>query len=234
MVCPECNSENTIRNGSIHNGKPKFRCKQCGRNFVEHPENKIISQETKNLVDRLLLEKIPLVGIARTVGVSERWLQNYVNDKYEKIQKVVSVTDKPKGRLTIECDEMRTFVRKKKNKFWIWLAKDVKTKEIVGVHVGNRDREGALGLWNSIPGVYRQCAVIYTDFWKSYKEILPETRHRPVGKETGKTDNIESSDCKMRQRISRLVRKTLSFSKKKINHIGAIWLFVHHHNASLA
>jgi transposase-like protein len=74
MMCPACNSENTIRNGSIHNGKPKFRCRQCGKQFVEHPENKIISQEIRKLVDRLLLEKIPLEGIARTAGVSERWL----------------------------------------------------------------------------------------------------------------------------------------------------------------
>jgi len=234
MICPACNSENTIRNGSIHNGKPKFRCKQCGKQFVEHPENRIISQEIRKLVDRLLLEKIPLAGIARTAGVSERWLQSYVNDKYENIQKVVSVTDKPKGRLTIECDEMWSFVRNKDNKYWIWLAKDVVTKEIVGVYVGSRDREGARELWNSLPGVYRQCAVIYTDFWKSYNEVLPESRHRPVGKETGKTNNIESFNCKMRQRVSRLVRETLSFSKKKINHIGAIWFFVHHHNASPA
>ncbi|MEM8716966.1 MAG: IS1 family transposase, partial [Cyanobacteria bacterium P01_G01_bin.4] len=27
--------------------------------------------------------------------------------------------------------------------------------------------------------------------------------------------------------------KTLSFSKKLENHIGAIWMFVHHYNASL-
>jgi len=38
----------------------------------------------------------------------------------------------------------------------------------------------------------------------------------------------------MRQRISRLVRKTLSFSKKTENHVGAIWYFIHHYNASLA
>ncbi|MCI5167624.1 MAG: IS1 family transposase, partial [Candidatus Electrothrix sp. GM3_4] len=36
------------------------------------------------------------------------------------------------------------------------------------------------------------------------------------------------------QRISRLVRDTLSFSKKIENHIGAIWNFIHHYNASLA
>jgi len=29
------------------------------------------------------------------------------------------------------------------------------------------------------------------------------------------------------------VRKSLSFSKKIENHIGAIWLFIHHYNSSL-
>ncbi len=80
MICPVCNSENTIRNGSIHNGKPEFRCKQCGRQFVEHPENKIISEETGAIAERLLPEKIPLAGIARTARVSERWLQS-INTK---------------------------------------------------------------------------------------------------------------------------------------------------------
>jgi len=37
----------------------------------------------------------------------------------------------------------------------------------------------------------------------------------------------------MRQRISRLARKTLSFSKKLSNHMGAIWYFIHSYNANL-
>ncbi|MDB9391754.1 IS1 family transposase, partial [Microcystis aeruginosa] len=38
----------------------------------------------------------------------------------------------------------------------------------------------------------------------------------------------------LRQRISRLVRKSLSFSKNVENHIGAIWYFIHDYNAQLA
>jgi UDP-glucuronate 4-epimerase len=37
----------------------------------------------------------------------------------------------------------------------------------------------------------------------------------------------------MRQRVSRLVRLSLSFSKKLENHIGAIWYFIHYYNRSL-
>ena len=53
MHCPKCNSQNTIKNGSIHNGKPKFMCNNCGRQFVENPTKKVISQETWDLVDKL-------------------------------------------------------------------------------------------------------------------------------------------------------------------------------------
>ena len=75
------------------------------------------------------------------------------------------------------------------------------------------------------------------DFAKrsAYAQIVVRRleRIRVRGKETGKTNYIERFNCTLRQRISRLVRKTLSFSKKVENHIGAIWYFIHHYNTSL-
>jgi IS1 family transposase/transposase-like protein len=233
MKCPACQSEKIVKNGHIHNGKQNFSCKECGRQFVEHPENRTVSDETKKFVDRLLREKISLAGIARVTGVSEKWLQDYVNRKYADVPREISVTEKKRGRLTIECDEIWSFVASKENKQWLWFAKDTETKEIVGFHAGSRDREGAYGLWNSMPGVYRQCAVCYTDLWSAYEKIFPWKRHRPVTKASGKTNNIEGFNSMIRQRISRLVRKTLSFSRKIENHIGAIWDFIHYYNASL-
>lgn len=138
-----------------------------------------------------------------------------------------------KGRLTIECDEAWSFVGNKGNKQWIWLAINRDTREIVGVHIGDRSRVGARGLWASLPAVYRQCALCYSDFWEAYETVLPTKRHRAVGKDSGQTNHIERFNCTLRQRVSRLVRKTLSFSKKLENHIGAIWYFIHHYNASL-
>ena len=128
---------------------------------------------------------------------------------------------------------MWSFVEHKGNKQWIWFALDLDTREIVGVHIGKRSEDGARGRWNSLPSVYRQCAVAYTDFWDAYGLVFPDNRHQAVGKESGKTSHIERFNCTLRQRVARLVRKTLSFSKKLANHIGAIWLFVHHYNASL-
>ncbi len=233
MKCPECNSLNIKKNGSVHNRKKKFMCKDCRRQFAENPEKKVISNEMRRLVDRLLLERIPIAGISRVTGISETWLQNYINKKYEETPKKITFI-KEKGKLTIQCDEMWSFVGSKSEKQWIWLAIDQDSKEIVGVYIGSRDRNGARGLWDSLPPVYRQCAVCYTDFWTAYEKVLPSRRHKAVGKETGKTSYIERLNLTPRQRVSRLVRKTLSFSKKIENHIGAVWNFVHHYNTFIA
>ena len=235
MNCPDCDASHIIKNGSRKNGKQNYQCISCGRQFVENPlPHYTISQETKELVDRLLLEKISLAGIARAAKVSKRWLQYYVNDKYENTPQEIVVTSKKKCRIDIEMDEMWSFVDNKRNKQWIWLAIDRSTREVVGVFVGCRSRFGAEGLWDSLPSVYRQCAVCHTDFWDAYEQVLPKTRHQAAGKESGQTNHIERFNNTMRQRISRLVRKTLSFSKKIENHIGAIWTFIHHYNALLA
>jgi insertion element IS1 protein InsB len=49
---------------------------------VDKPQQKRITAQTKGLVDKLLLERVPLAGIVRVTGVSARWLQDYVNRKY--------------------------------------------------------------------------------------------------------------------------------------------------------
>lgn len=64
------------------------------------------------MVDRLLLERISLSEIARSAKVSERWLQDYVNEKYVNIPRKMVVSKKSKGRITIECDELWSFVGK--------------------------------------------------------------------------------------------------------------------------
>ncbi|MBV8882910.1 MAG: IS1 family transposase [Chroococcidiopsidaceae cyanobacterium CP_BM_RX_35] len=80
-VCPTCGSEQLIKNGSIHNSKPKYHCKSCVHQFVVNPTKTTVSEETKQLIDRLLLERISLRGIARVTQVSWSWLQDYVNQK---------------------------------------------------------------------------------------------------------------------------------------------------------
>jgi len=230
MTCPTCGSHDISKNGTTRHGKQNYKCRDCGRQFVENPQWKPKDKDTFSLVDLLLLEKIPLAGIARVTQVSERWLQRYVNEVYATVSQKASVVPKAKGKLTVQMDELWSFVDDKGNKQWVWLAMDADSREILACHVGDRSRASAQQLWQSLPGVYRQCAKVYTDHWEAYKTVIPSKRHCAVDKDSGLTSYIERLNNTLRQRVSRLVRKTLSFSKKIENHIGAIWTFIHEYN----
>jgi transposase-like protein len=169
--CPNCGSHHTIKNGSNHNGKPKRQYKECGQPFVINPTNKTISPDTKQLIDQLLLERMSLRGIARVTGVSWSWLQNYVNNKLAAVPRQIRVSEKPKGKLIIECDEMWSFVYCKKIKVYIWQLIDIITTEIIDCYLGYRSCQ-SVKKWASLPDIYRKCAVTYTDFWKSYRTVI--------------------------------------------------------------
>lgn len=230
MTCPTCGSHDISKNGTTRRGKQNYKCRDCKRQFVEDPQWQPKPKDTMALVNLLLLEKIPLAGIARATGVSPSWLQRYVNACYEAVPKATTVLPKQKGKIKVQMDELWSFIEHKGNKQWVWLAIDADTREIIGCHIGDRTRESAIALWQSIPAVYRQCAKVYTDYWEAYVDVIASKRHVRVGKESGLTSYIERVNNTLRQGISRLVRKTLSFSKKQENHIGAIWMFIHEYN----
>jgi len=94
-------------------------CKDRGRQFVENPQNKRIPQQLWDVVGKLLLTVYQSIDISKN------------------------------GRLTVECDEMWSFVGLKRNKQWIWLAIDSDSRKIVRMHVGSRDRAGVEALWKS-------------------------------------------------------------------------------------
>jgi transposase-like protein len=120
MKCPRCESLSIVKNGSTANGKKKFLCKECGRQFVENPQNNQISDEKLRIVDRLLLEKISLSGIARDLLISKRWIQEYVKKRSEVRMQAFQMCRN--GKIFIEVDEMWTYAGSKENDIWIWLA----------------------------------------------------------------------------------------------------------------
>lgn len=97
LRCPTCDSSNVVKNGKIHNGKQNHKCTDWGRQFVKDPQQKRIGEDTKRLIDKLLLEKIPMAGIARVAEVSEVWLQHYVNARYAQVERQVTVSAQKKG-----------------------------------------------------------------------------------------------------------------------------------------
>ena len=64
--------------------------------------------------------------------------------------------------------------------------------------------------------------------------VIPAAQHRAISKLARQTNHLERFNNTLRQRVSRLVRETLSFSKKLSNHIGAIKFFICDYNLTRA
>jgi insertion element IS1 protein InsB len=239
-VCPQCQSPKCKKNGHIHNGKQNHQCKACGRQFVDCFTQYLVSDDTRAFIERLLVERISLRGICRAVGVTLKWLLGFLIQCFEALpdhlhaQPVSRTQDVMIQRLEVEADEMASFVQKKANKQWIWIAMDAKTRQVIAFHVGDRSRRSAKRLWAKVPATYRQHATFYTDQYVVYEGVIPAAQHRAISKLARKTNHIERFNNTLRQRVSRLVREALSFSKKLANHIGAIKLFICHYNLTRA
>jgi IS1 family transposase len=239
-VCPRCQSPKFKKNGHIHNGKQNHHCHDCGRQFVQCCEQYLISEDKRGLIERLLVERISLRGICRAVGVTLKWLLGFLVQCFEAlpdhlhVHPVSCTRDVLIQRLEVEADELASFVQKKAHKQWVWIAMDAKTRQIIAFHVGDRSHKSAEHLWAKIPHAYRQHATFYTDQYVVYEEVIPAAQHRAISKLARKTNHIERFNNTLRQRVSRLVRAALSFSKKLANHIGAIKLFICHYNLTRA
>ena len=228
--CPHCSSDNVVKNGFTYYGKQNHKCKNCKRQFVERDDpEKLTLEET---VKKLLLERISLRGICRVVNKSLGWLSSFIKRLYGELddELPIKIPEDPDLALClVEADEMWSFVGKKADKQWIWLAMEVETRQIVGFWIGPRSEEGAWGLWYSIPERIRNMAYFCTDYWDAYDAVFPKERHAN-SKYKGETNHIERFNNTLRHRCSRLVRKNLAFSKSLENHINAIFYFIRHYN----
>lgn len=134
---------------------------------------------------------------------------------------------------TLELDELWSFVLKKANDSWIWIALCRKTRQVVAYALGDRSKQTCQRLWEAIPSAYRQ-GHCFTDFTAVYAAVIPEEQHTAVGKETGETAHVERWNNTLRQRLARFVRMTLSFSKSEIMHEACLLLFLHRYNLDKA
>jgi len=133
-----------MKNGTTRRGKQNYKGRDCGRQFVEKPQWQPREKDSTVMIDRLLLEEIPLAGIARMLKWSESWLPGYVNQGYKVVPRQVPVTPKPKGGLRVQLDALWSFVDDKGNQQWVWLALAVVMRELVGCHIGDRAKDSAL------------------------------------------------------------------------------------------
>lgn len=132
----------------------------------------------------------------------------------------------------LELDELWSFVGKKADERWVWIALARHTRQVVAYVIGDRSERTCRRLWETIPESYKG-EYCYSDLWEAYGTVIPRECHEAVSKESGELAHVERWNNTLRQRMARFVRKTLSFSKSDEMHEVCLELFLHRYNADV-
>lgn len=153
--CPSCTSNLIKKNGHIHNGKQKYQCLACKKQFVLDPAQKIIDEKTKGLVRKTLLERVSLEGVCRIFDVSMPWLLDFIDELIRELPEnlnaaVVQENDDIEVAV-LEADELWSYVGSKDNPQWLWLVIHSRTRQVVAMQVGPRSKQTAEKLFHKLP-----------------------------------------------------------------------------------
>ena len=187
------------------------------------------TQTQRQQVIDAYFERVSMRGIERVFAVSRYYLACWLLEAAANLPLLSATLVKWQPGDVLELDELWSFVLKKSQKRWVWLALCRRTRQIVACVIGDRSQETCRKLWQRIPTEYKACRT-FSDFWEAYQKVFPEDTHQSVGKDSGQTAHIERWNNTLRQRLARFVRKTLSFSKSDRFHEVALMLFIHRYN----
>lgn len=226
--CPKCGSQERVKNGRDYKGTQQYHCKSCMSYGTLHAQTGYDAR-TRYQVKRAVLERISLRGVERLWGISRRTIAAWIAGWAQQLPPLEATLVEARLDDVLELDELWSFVFKKSNQRWVWVALCRRTRQIVAYFIGDRSETSCLQLWRRIPLAFKRCSS-FSDFWDAYQRIFAVDRHQSVGKDSGQTNHIERCFNTLRQRLARFVRKTLSFSKSDSSHERVFRLFVHHYN----
>jgi insertion element IS1 protein InsB len=116
---------------------------------------------------------------------------------------------------------MWSFVYKRDNQRWLWLAIDHKTHKVLAYVFGKRKDK----VFKELKELLEPYGIttFYSDDWGAYERNLKGYEH-VISKKN--TQSIERKNLTLRTRIKRLCRKTICFSKSILMHDIVIGLVI--------
>lgn len=150
--CPTCGSADLVKNGHDYKGCQKYHCRACGRYGTLRAQRGYATVRRAQ-VQRALLERVSLRGIGRIFQMSRRTVMRWLQGWRNLLASLGEILLSMEFGDVLELDELWSFVGKKENQQWLWLALCRRTRQVVAYYVGDRTTTSALQLW-------RQCRVI--------------------------------------------------------------------------
>ena len=178
----------------------------------KYKKYKNLTKEDRELIGRMYEENVGLRAMARILKVYVRTIQYHIIKlrKYKKMyeEKTKEINAKTKF-VSLIIDELYTFIRKKKDKAYVWsaIAVDTSGKQHYYYHLSEKKDNNALEKFSkSIPEIDK----VYCDGNMSYKSIFGD---KATMQKSVFTNLVESLNSSLRSKISYLTRKSDKHSK---------------------
>ena len=210
-TCRACASANSVRNGTHRCGNAQYPWKDSGTSRVLQPKQ-ASSETEKAIALRAGLEGCSLRGVERIFDMTRQTIPRWIATPIQKLPEVKDLLLPASVDDILELDEIWRFVLKKDQPRWLWAALCRRTRQMVAFVIGERRKTTCQRLWTAVPDGDKQCQTS-SDFSLTSRHVFLEASHHGVGKETGETAQRARWNTTLRQRMSRSVRQTFSFSR---------------------
>jgi len=138
--CRKCNSPNLQKNGCNQCGNQQYHCKDCGSYRVLNPKHRY-SESEKNQILKAYEERSSMRGIERTFGVRRQNLSRWIK-KAKTLPPPKKSLLKVNKNDVLKLDELCSFVFRKTNQKWLWIALCRRRRQIVAFFGGDRSSIG--------------------------------------------------------------------------------------------
>jgi len=145
--------------------------------------------------------------MARLLGLA-------INTVTKLIKRVAAGIKKPAiilRQAAIEVDELKTYIRRKRNQYWVAYALNRQTRQVIDFIVGKRTKRTLKVLTDSL--LLAEAGRIYTDNLIIYRTLVPKFIHQSGGR---LTNHIERNNLNLRIHLKRLSRRTICFSRSVV------------------
>lgn len=161
MIAPACTHPLTVKHGKDRYGNPRFRCKLCGKTWIEEKPKPLgsmtIPVADAKLALRLLVEGMSIRGTERTTGVNRNTICKLLVFFGQACQRFLDARMRNLTLEHLQFDEQWTFVAKKqarltlaereevsdKGDVYLWTCVDQKTKLMPSFRIGKRSADNA-------------------------------------------------------------------------------------------
>jgi transposase-like protein len=115
IKCKECGASKYVKNGFVQ-GVQRYKCKECGKNFVEGDKRQKYTTADRLKVLKLYLENCGIRTIERLTGIRNSQVSQWIEDAADQIKADLSKSrnniNSIKDISILELDELCTYIKK--------------------------------------------------------------------------------------------------------------------------